>query len=93
MTIIKIRILTNNYQEKLSIKSINASTKQYLDFLINPNFQGVNKFLVLSFEHNVYYSVYTMVCDSNESKFIKKQKASGLLSNLGIRNSFSKIRY
>ena len=66
---------------------------QYLDFLINPSFQGVNKFLVLSFEHNVYYGVYTIMCDSEKSKFIKKQKASGLLSNLGIRNSFSKIRY
>ena len=28
------------------------------------------------------------VCDSKKSKFIKRQKASGLLSSLGIKNTF-----
>ena len=31
------------------------------------------------------------VCGSKKSKFIKKQKAKGLLSNLGIRTPLSKI--
>ena len=31
------------------------------------------------------------VCDSKKSKFINEQKASGLLSSLGIKTSLSKI--
>ena len=31
------------------------------------------------------------VCDSKKSKFIEQQKASGLLSRLGIKTSLSKI--
>ena len=31
------------------------------------------------------------VCGSKKSRFIKKQEAEGLLSNLGIRTPFSKI--
>ena len=31
------------------------------------------------------------VCDSKKSKFIKKQEAKGLLSNLGITTPLSKI--
>ena len=31
------------------------------------------------------------ICGSNKSKFIKKQEAKGLLSNLGIRTPLSKI--
>ena len=31
------------------------------------------------------------VCDSEKSKFIKQQEASGLLSNLGIKTPLSKI--
>ena len=32
-----------------------------------------------------------LVCGSKKSKFIKKQEAKGLLSNLGIRTPLSKI--
>ena len=32
-----------------------------------------------------------VICDSKKSKFIKKQEAKGLLSNLGIRTPLSKI--
>ena len=32
-------------------------------------------------------------CDSKKSKLIKKQKASGLLSSLGIRAPLSKIPF
>ena len=31
------------------------------------------------------------VCNSKESKFIKEQKATGLLSNLGIRTPLSQL--
>ena len=31
------------------------------------------------------------ICGSKKSKFIKKQEAKGLLSNLGIRTPLSKI--
>ena len=31
------------------------------------------------------------ICGSKKSKFIKKQEAKGLLSNLGVRTPFSKI--
>ena len=31
------------------------------------------------------------VCDSKKSRFMKEQKASGLLSNLGIRTPLSKL--
>ena len=31
------------------------------------------------------------ICDSKKSKFIKKQEAKGLLSNLGIKTPLSKV--
>ena len=31
------------------------------------------------------------ICNNKESRFIKKQEAKGLLSNLGIRTPLSKI--
>ena len=37
----------NKCQTKVSTEGVN----QYLDFLINPSFQGVNKIFVLSFEN------------------------------------------
>ena len=45
----KIKISWNKYQSKLIIERQN----QYLGYLIHPIFQGVNRFFVLSFEHNV----------------------------------------
>ena len=35
-------------------------------------------------------SKYT-VCKNKKSRFVKEQEAEGLLSNLGIKTSFSKI--
>ena len=31
------------------------------------------------------------ICDSKKSRFIKNQKAKGLLSNLGIKTPLSKV--
>ena len=36
-------------------------------------------------------SANCIVCGSKKSRFIKKQEASGLLSNLGIKTPLSKI--
>ena len=45
----EIIIIWNNYEPKVTTKIPN----QYLDFLIEPSFQGVNRFFVLSFENKV----------------------------------------
>ena len=42
-------IIWNNYEPKVTTKIPN----QYLDFLIEPSFQGVNRFFVISFENKV----------------------------------------
>ena len=33
------------------------------------------------------------ICGSKKSRFIKNQEAKGLLSNLGVRTTLSKIQY
>ena len=43
----KTTIIWNKYQLKVSTER----QKQYLDFLIDPSFQGVNRLFVLSFEN------------------------------------------
>ena len=45
----------NKYHPKVTVEQ----QKRYLDFLINPSFQGVNKLFVLSFENNGGRSSYT----------------------------------
>ena len=44
----------NEYQSKISTEKPN----QYLHYLIDPIFQGVNRLFVLSFEDNVYQTSY-----------------------------------
>ena len=45
----------NKYQTKVSTEGVN----QYLDFLIDPSFQGVNRLSVLSFENESDRKVHT----------------------------------
>ena len=45
----------NKYEPKVTVEQQN----QYLDFLINPSVQGVNRLSVLSFEHIGGGSSYT----------------------------------
>ena len=45
----------NKYHPKVTVEQ----QKRYLDFLINPSFQGVNKLFVLSFENNGDRRSYT----------------------------------
>ena len=50
----------------------------------------IEKFLQLSNGKTMVLSKCA-ICGSKKSKFIKKQEAKGLLSNLGIRTPLSKI--
>ena len=50
----KITINWNKYQTKVSTERGN----QYLDFLIDPGFQGVNRFTVLLFENEAQRTRY-----------------------------------
>ena len=52
---LKRTINWNKYQSKISTEAQN----QYLDFLINPRFQGVNKRFVLSFENETDRTSYS----------------------------------
>ena len=45
--------------KKCELKVIVEQQNQYFDFLINPSFQGVNRFFVLSFENNGGRTSYT----------------------------------
>ena len=45
----KITVYWNKYEPKVTVEQQN----RYLDFLINPSFQGVNRLSVLSFENTV----------------------------------------
>ena len=51
----KRTINLNKYHPKVTVQQRN----RYLDFLINPSFQGVNKLFVLSFENNGGRTSYT----------------------------------
>ena len=44
----------NKYQLKVSTQT----KSQYLDYFVDPRFQGVNRLFVLSFENNVYRTSY-----------------------------------
>ena len=48
-------IKQNKYQSKITIQVTNP----YLDYLIDPSFQGVNRLFVLSFENNTNRTVHT----------------------------------
>ena len=51
----KITTSWNKYETKVSTEGVN----QYLDFLIDPSFQGVNRLSVLSFENESDRKVHT----------------------------------
>ena len=44
----------NQYQLKATIQA----QKQYLDYLIDPSFQGLNRLFVLSFKNNTHRTSY-----------------------------------
>ena len=47
----------NIYQSELKITKLQAQN-QYLDYLIHPSFQGVNRLFILSFENNAHQRSY-----------------------------------
>ena len=49
------KINWNKYQSKVTTRARN----QYLDYLIDPSFHGVNTFFVLSFEDNAHQTRHT----------------------------------
>ena len=54
-SVFKRTINWNKYQSKVTVQEQN----RYLDFLIDPSFQGVNTLFVLSFENNGGRTSYT----------------------------------
>ena len=47
-SVFKRTINWNKYQSKVTLETL----KSYLDYLVDPSFQGVNKRFALSFENN-----------------------------------------
>ena len=60
----KRTIKQNKYQSKITIKVANP----YLDYLIDPSFQGVNRLFVLSFENNTNRAVHTKYLQTVEKR-------------------------
>ena len=54
----------NEYQSKVSTKEIN----QYLNFLIDPSFQGVNRLFVLSFENENDRITFKLLSSESRNK-------------------------
>ena len=57
-------IKQNKYQFKTKIQVANP----YLDYLIDPSFQGVNRLFVLSFENNTNRTVHTKYLQTVEKR-------------------------
>ena len=55
------------------------------------NTENINPRVSLTKNNKTMILSKCAVCGSKKSKFIKEQKAKGLLSNLGIRTPLSKI--
>ena len=77
----KRKINWNKYQTKVSTEWVN----QYLDFLIDPSFQGVNWFFVLSFENEGDRKVHT-------GYYLPKEKNDILIMILEHMISFEKFQ-
>ena len=52
---LKRKINWNEYQSKVTKENRN----QYLDYLVDPSFQGVNRVFVLSFEDNAHLAKHS----------------------------------
>ena len=57
----------NKYQSKVSTKRPN----QYLDYLIDPSFQGINRLFVLSFETNTDRKTHRMLFSKCRNKSLQ----------------------
>ena len=75
----KRTISWNKYQSKISTEAQN----QYLDFLINLSFQGINKIFVLSFENENSRTSYSKY-------YLPKVELKDYNVNIDVRNFFDK---
>ena len=55
------------------------------------NTKNIDSKMVKTKKVRLALSTKCVVCGSKKSRFMKEQEAEGLLSNLGIKTSFSKI--
>ena len=55
------------------------------------NTKNIDSKMVKTKKVRLALSTKYVVCGSKKSRFMKEQEAEGLLSNLGIKTSFSKI--
>ena len=55
------------------------------------NTENTNQKLVKTKNNRLMMLSKCAICNNKKSRFIKKQEGKGLLSNLGIRTSLSKI--
>ena len=59
--------------------------------LCKRNTKNINPKVVKTKNNRLAMVSKCTVCNKNKFKFIKKQEAQGLLSNLGIKTPFSKV--
>ena len=84
----------NKYQSKISTEA----QDQYLDFLINSSFQGVNRLLVLAFEnendrasHSNYYLPKVEIKDCNVKIHSRKFFDQPINNSIKIYDNIRKI--
>ena len=58
---------------------------------VKKNTKNINPNIVRAKNNRLMMLSKCSVCNNKKSRFIKKQEAKGLLSNLGIRTPLSKI--
>ena len=71
----------NKYESKVTVEEQN----RYLDFLINPSFQGINRRLVSSFENSGGRTIYTRY-------YLTKVERKNYNIIIDGRNFFDKFR-
>ena len=55
------------------------------------NTENINPKIVRNKQNRLMIQSNCAVCNSEKSRFIKEQKAMGILSNLGIKTTLSKV--
>ena len=55
------------------------------------NTENINPKIVRNKQNRLMIQSNCAVCNSKKSRFIKEQKAMGILSNLGIKTTLSKV--
>ena len=74
-----------------SLNAIMYKTMQSYCLKCKKNTENINPRVSKTINGRAMILSKCAICDSKKSKFIKKQEAKGLLSNLGIRTPLGKI--